>query len=370
MAGEQEQVKDLNYYIDHPDEMTIDVMSKLDTDTEGDELGGTIDEVVKEAAKEGVKEGVTPPADKVEDPPATPPAKEAEKPEDPNGSVVKSKDGKHEIPYAVLDAERQGRRDAEQKAQTQQAEIDRLTALVAASKTEQPKGEPKVEPPADELEVMSEEDIAEVEKDFPAVAKNLRAQAKQLADLQTLVQTLAQSEGGRRQTEANTAKSSVQVAIDANPKLAILQSKDPEGWKQAIEFDNSLKRDPRNKSLDMAARFAKVVGMYESVYGAIELPAGTPAPAPTPAAPAAKAPAAPVVKKEDDAVVAARALIAKVDKESKENGKVTSLSDIPGGVPPETDPLEQLGLLSASELGNKFMTMDLKAISQILAKAA
>lgn len=367
MAGEPE-VKGLDYYIEHPDEMTEEVLAKFGTDGDGEELGGTVDEVVaKEVVKEGVKEGVTPPAAKVEDPPETPPAKEAEKLEDAN-SVVKSKDGKHDIPYAVLDAERRGRQEAEKKATDQQAEIERLQALIDAAGKTPPKGAKEEPPPVDEVEVMSEEDIAEVEKDFPAVAKTMRAQAKQMADMQQLLRNVAQSEGNRRQSEATTAKSTVQLAIDANPKLAFLQAKDPEAWTQAVEFDKALRTNPRNKSLEMKDRFAKVVGMYESAFGEIVMPAGTPAPTPpaTPAAPAAKAPAPPA--KESDALAAARKLIAEADAAVK-NGKVASLSDIPGGVPPETDPLEQLGLLSSAELGNKFMTMDLKAISQILAKA-
>ena len=268
--------------------------------------------------------------------------------------VLKSKDGKHEIPYSVLQTEREQRKAAETALQQMQQTVAELKARVEGG---------QVATPAATDDVPTDADIDAISGDFPAVGKMLKTLAAQVGKLNQELSTVRDSEGNRREREANTASTTVQEAIDNNPTLSYLQTQDPERFSRAVQFDNVIKADPRNRGLSLDERFAKVVQTMEAAYGPTELPAEFQRAASTPPAAAAAPAAKPAQAGKGN--VAAKPAAAPAPRP-----EVASLSDIPGGVPPESDEVTQLGLLSAADLGNKFMSMDPNKVLAILAKAA
>lgn len=341
MAGEK---RDLDYYMAHPEEMPADFHTLETGESEPKEETGS----ELQAAIDGEVKGVVEPKPEAKDAAK----KEGDQPtdkdvEDPTKAVIKSKDGKHEIPYGVLQAEREARKAAETAMTSLQ---ERITALEAVKETGTPK---EVKEALKEEPVLSEEEIADISEISPAMAKLVKGLVAKVNDLTTELVTVKQNETRRAGAEQATAAGSVQAAIDANPVLSYWQSKDTAAFQRAVQIDNQIKADKRYASLSLDERFGKVVKAMEAIDGPVELPAEFQRKAKTEATDP---------KKEGEA--AEKAIAAAKGKETK----VASLSDIPGGVPPESDEIQQLGNLSSHELGNKFLKMTTEQQNAILAR--
>ncbi len=210
---------------------------------------------------------------------------------------------------------------------------------------------------------LSQDEIDQVAEDFPGVAKLLKGMSAQVEALNRQLDEVRQAEQRRNGVEQQRASNTVQEAIDANPVLTYWQQRDADMFAEAVKLDNQIKANPRMQGLSLDERFSKVVSSLEAMYGPTELPAefqrAAPAAAGKPAATAAR------VDPKQVAAAAQRAI-----ESAQSSSSVRSLSDIPGGAPPETDEIGQLGLMSAADLGNKFMNMDPAAVMKILARAA
>lgn len=275
--------------------------------------------------------------------------------------VVKSKNGKHEIPYSVLETERVARRNAEQAVEEMR---QRLEALEQQAKTGQPAPTAQAQPA--KAAGFDDEQINQIAEDFPGVAAALKGMAARVAELTGHLEHVQQAEQARRHGEAQRASSTVQEAIDAVPQLTYWQQRDPHMFDAAVKFDNQIKADPRNAGLSLDERFERVVKAVEAVYGQTQLPDEF---RKAPAAAASTPATAPSSRSQvDPKQVAAAAQ--KAIETAQATSAVRSLSDIPGGVPPESDEIAQLGMMSAADLGNKFISMDPKQLLAILAKAA
>jgi hypothetical protein len=352
MAGEK---RDLEYFMANPHELPGSLgdleAAVMGMQPEGE---GDPEETVETTGEEGAASGTT--AEEKAAATTKPAEQQQEQTKvDEPAPVVKSKDGKHEIPYTVLQTEREQRKAAETALQQMQQTVAELKARVEGGQGSTP---------AATDAVPTDEDIDAISGDFPAVGKMLKSLAAQVGKLNQELATVREREGNRSTREANTASMTVQEAIDANPTLSYLQTQYPEGFARAVQFDNVIKADPRNRGLSLDERFSKVVQAMEAAFGPTELPAEYQRAAQTPAA-ATPAPAAKPAQAAGKGNVAPKPAAAPAPRP-----EIASLSDIPGGVPPEADEVTQLGLLSAQDLGNKFMSMDPNKVLQILAKAA
>jgi hypothetical protein len=354
--------RDLDYYVDHPSELPQDFAQIAGFEEgEGEESGGTVSEAIgeekgastqpdaKTESDAGKKEGT---AESKGDATA---ATEGEAPK-----VVLSKDGQHAIPYGVLESERAARKAAEDAAKRFE---EQLAALKAAQATGTVKEQAQAQAKVDEsVGDLSPEDLEALESDFPAVAKAIKGMNAAMVKQAERIEHMQRAEIARGQREQATASTSVQEAIDKNPTLSYWQQKDAEAFERAKAFDNQFRQDPKLRGLSLDERFAKVVTAIESVYGPTELPDGF-----KPAAPAAKPTSTATTTAKPAAKKDVEAEAAKAVKEAEAKGAtVQTLSDIPGGVPPESEEITQMGQLSAHELGNKFMNMSPLEIGRIL----
>lgn len=239
---------------------------------------------------------------------------------------IQTRDGKHTIPYEVLASTRAAKEAAEAARADLQAKLDALQAQVSAAANSQA---------ATPQATVTPEEIAEMQENFPVMAKAYQAMQANLDRLQQAAVTQQQSQqAATQQSEAE----SVQDLIDANQKLAYLQASDPAAWQRAIALDDQLRNDPTTASLPMADRFTKVAAMYEVIHGAINAPAA--------AAPAAN-PAAPTI----DAVLA----------KANQAAAPRSLSDLPGGSAVATSEVGNLEGMSGAEITSNLMAMSPKA---------
>lgn len=164
--------------------------------------------------------------------------------------VVLSKDGKHAIPYEVLERERSDRKAlAEQVAQLQAAaaERDKLTQVLAKH---------GIDPTADP-DAISLEKIEQLEQDYPDIGQILTGMAKQIEQLKATPVA----------APANPAVDQVQTAINAVPDLAAWQQGDPDRFTFAVDVDARLQNDPAWKDKPMTERFAEVAKRTRAAFG-------------------------------------------------------------------------------------------------------
>ena len=300
-------LKDLDYYAANPDEMP----------TDPDQIAALMAQMDGSPAPEQAENDATAGVEATEG--------EEEKTEEAPQQVdeeapIASKDGKHTIPYDVLKSERERRKAAEQAMQELQARID------AMQQTGKPQEVAEGEASTDDLDSMAE--------DFPAVAKLLAHTRKLEQQLQTVAQRMEQED--RQRQEATMSE--VRQAVDANPTLLHWEHNDPDRWAAAIEADTKLQASPAHRGLTLEQRLAKAVEIVDAFYG------------PDSAAPRAQA------KPQNSPPKKAAA--------AKEAPR--TLSDIPGGAVPASDPIEAFAQMSADRLGAQMANMTPDQINALL----
>jgi hypothetical protein len=262
------------------------------------------------------------------------PAEAVQDPEvqrDPEG--IATKDGKHVIPYSVLQSERTRAAQAERDLQEARAQ---LAALQAAATDPKPTAK---DGGADTTGVSKEEEdrLALLEEDFPTVAAELKATRALVKALEAKLTPLEVSrEADAAQRAAQTAMT-VQEAIDSVPKLAHIQAADPEAFALAQQFDNTLRERPDWSGKSMSERFAKVIELVEAAHGEITVPGYKPS----------------AEAKDPEALKAAAA--AKVATAPK--AVPTSLSQFPAGDPAAADEVAAVEQMSTAQLASKMARM-------------
>lgn len=262
--------------VDMSDPAVIALINKLSGDdpAAGDESeartdpdGEQEDAAAKAAAEEAAKKAAEEAAAKAQ--------AEAAKP------VIKSKDGKHDIPYDVLEQERAEKEAAVAAAKqlaavvnAMEEEIKRLRADGGAKSTD---AQPAVHPLRAALDAARLK-VEEVEKEYPDIAP---AQKALLESMTTMAENLftevnRQSEviealrKHAEQTQAErqgAVKETAKDALAQVPALVVWQTKNKDLFALATSFDNTLKVDPEWKGKPLVDRFKKAVEMVVAVRG-------------------------------------------------------------------------------------------------------
>lgn len=252
---------------------------------------------------------------------------------------VLTKDGKHVIPYAVIEAERA-------KSARLASDLAQLRAQFESASASKNGESGEVADPSD---AEGAEKLRELAEDFPAVAEMLAKIKsdgdKRFAELEKQLKPVANSvEEDRLRQHANSMRE-VEQALAENPKLIVLQHSHPERFKMAQQFDSLLRDQPEWADVPLAQRLAKVTELVEQAGGAITMAEA--------AQPQAAAPA-PDPSKKDVAKKAAATLA------QKAAAPPTSLTDFRGSQAPEVGESAQVAEMSHQELAAKFATMSPK----------
>lgn len=325
-------VKDFDYYVQNPDELPSDpaAIEAL--------VSGQQSEAVTEPEEEQQQEAATAEQDEKTQEPSEPEQAEAEVP-----APVLSRDGKHTIPYGVLQSEREKRVAAER---AQQELLDRIAEIEAKLSSGNLGGQVSEEV----KEILSEESVTAMVEDFPQMKPLIEYTRQMEAQLKTFQDRFAemdQIEQARMQAEMAKRQAEVRKEIEANPTLSYWESIDQEKWQAALEADQQLRGLLVNQNLTLAERFNKVVAVVEAIYGPTELP---PEFAPPKAPP--------------------KDLSAKVKKavESAETFKPKTLGEMPGGMASANDDGD-LSEMAPARLAAMMDKMSPAQISELLAKA-
>lgn len=257
--------KDIDYYLNHPDE-TPDDLEALEALADGGEVQaqaeGEPDEnhdgeaAASDAGQDGgKKENVKPEGE--------PGAKEEEEVRAP----IQAKDGKHTIPYSVLEGTRKRAERADRLEEVVAHQADKIKELESQLKTGKDGHDGAKE--AD----ISSEDLAMIREEFPEFAKVLEAQSAQIMELREVI---GSRQANEEQDQQRTVATMVQDTIDSIPKLAHIQTNNPDLFARAVVLDESLKSDPANAGLPLKDRFLKALKGVEAMYGEISLPGNAP----------------------------------------------------------------------------------------------
>lgn len=259
---------------------------------------------------------------------------------------VATRDGKHIIPYSVLQSERQRAARAEQLVEEANARLQDLEARIAAgdagaSQGAKP-GEGARTDDGSQQDELSDEDLKALEEDFPTVAKQLKRLQAKTEQLEQQLNPVAEKVRSQEQQQARSVADEVQDAIDATPKLAHLQSTDRDAWAQAKELDKLLRANPAYADKSLSERFAKVVELYEAANGPIDIPnpGGTDKPS-------ASASTQDLKKAAQEKARAAAAA----------SGVPTSLSEFPAGEAAASDEVQALETYTPAQLASKLASM-------------
>lgn len=197
---------------------------------------------------------------------------------------VLTKDGKHTMPYAVLQDARRQALENRQRAEALEADKQALLEQIEALKTGQPTGQPE----------YTEEQLAQVEADFPQLApyiKTIKTLTDQVAELRQAPAQAAKEDPRQQIDQQLDAQAQLDAALAARPLLSKYSEQGGVVWSRAVEIDKALINDPAFAGKSLSERFAETEKRLAEELG-IAVPAA-PKPTPTPTVSKAAIDAAP-----------------------------------------------------------------------------
>lgn len=180
---------------------------------------------------------------------------------------IATKDGKRVIPFAVLQDTRNKANELAKTVERLQRELEAKQAGTTTAKTDAQA--------AADASALSDEDLSDIEADFPAVAKLAQAY-KALQAQVTEVKTASQKQADATQA---TADVDLQALIDERPLLSKWQARGGAAWAEAVALDKELQADAQWANKPMAQRFEEVERRIAEDFG-IQIAKPAPAPAP------------------------------------------------------------------------------------------
>lgn len=251
---------------------------------------------------------------------------------------ILARDGKHVIPYDILEAERTSRQQAEQESRElkQQLAEQQRRLEVLTSQISQHGMEPD---PMPEESRISDEKIAAIRELYPDLADAVSVMARKYDYIQSQIQA---------QQGAASANDIVQQTIALVPDLSQWQSTDIDRFQMAGIIDDRLQSDPAWKDKPLVERYAEAARRTRIAYG--------------------EAPSDPVVEQDKNQKVLAVA----ADKVAKADAAAAlpdSPSDVGNTAAAPQDKFEQLLGASYAEAAELMSTMSDDDINAALQKA-
>lgn len=260
--------------------------------------------------------------------------------------VIKTRDGKHEIPYSVLEAAREEARKLRTKLDQYEKEREQLERDKPAPTTDNQDTATSSDKDEFDLDAFREEfgdEAAEAELKRRKELDSIREKQQRLE--QELAANKEWREQQERQTKQEQEKAEEQLqkqvdeAIDSVPVLREwMNAKDPM-WDAAVALDNRLRDDPAYRDYSLQQRFEAVV---EKLTGQ------KPNPKPED------------LEKDVDKKLAA--------KDAADRSAPNSLSDIPGGVQADQSDSDSLERMTTGQLEAKLAKMSAEDVEAYLAR--
>lgn len=339
-TDELNNLDDLDVTEDNVDEL----INQLGQESETDEADADTDKDTDQGAEKEKGEAdadagddTKKPGDADTDAKDTPADEKATQDDEPQ-RVIKTRDGKHEIPYSVLESERQKNAELQRKLDELKQRQQALGDKAPEKKPDQDTGKSADKDDFD-LEAFREEfgdEAAEAE-----VKRRIKVEALEKRQVQ-LEAELAENKKWREDQEAKsrqTAADQVNEAIDSIPTLRDWREKDDPMWHAAVALDQRLMDDPEFKDMSFQQRFEAVVQRLTGQK-----------PKPTEKD----------LEKEVDTKLA--------EQEAAGGSVPNSLSDIPGGVNTDQSESDTLERMTPTQLESKLEKMSPDELDAYLAR--
>lgn len=276
--------------------------------------------------------------------------------------IVRTKNGKREIPYsehkalrvkvATLEEELEKYRESQNERDQLKAKVEELQSL------QQQINGAKTPSKRNEIQERFDKHIASMKEDFPDVGNSLEAVKELVNDMTTELEAVkaenrarakeieAAKQEAKAKAEADAAEQKrqvdelVQEAKENNPDLSYWEHNDKAAFNEAVAQDEAMLRNPywRNKSYE--ERFVEVVKRVRAIMPEASEPPNT------------------ASAKTKESV--------KAKLEKAPTRKPTTLSDIQGGGDPLSEK-ERIENLSPGELAQKLMKMPASAAAAMRA---
>lgn len=228
---------------------------------QGSEGDNPSDEVIKqEVVLENDDDNAGLPSEEITDEPGG----DAVAADDDTEKVVKAKDGKHEIPYAVLEGQRKLVTDTQKalnQSNTTAAELQekldesnkQLTALKGALEKN------GVDLPKD-FSNLTAEDLDEIADQYDEVGPIIKALHNQVQKL---------SEKTQPEVTDTPSEHPSMIAVKNNADLNGWMNDDPDRWGYATSIDDTLRQDPTWKDKPLQERFEEAAKRTKAAFGDI-----------------------------------------------------------------------------------------------------
>lgn len=171
--------------------------------------------------------------------------------------VVLSKDGQHEIPYSVLEYERQQRKALEQQLEDVTNRYNSTESALNNVKARLESEGMNTEEMFSDPEAITETNWKEIEEDYGALGKMMRQLVEAQKANTQIINSAIQEDSGNE----------LQEALNANPDLTKWRDGDANRWTEALRLDEQLKQDPAWQGKSITERFAHVVESTKNAFG-------------------------------------------------------------------------------------------------------
>jgi hypothetical protein len=266
----------------------------------------------------------------------------------PTAEFVESRDGKHRIPYAVLENSRKNESRLNSENADLRAQIDQLRKGQVAGEAKSTAAETAEHTDAAEKAAsgaLTDEDFTALEERFPAALVNALKKVNALAaESVSTVREIEQEAELAEKAEAVKLGQSVQDIIDADTQLTEIQQ-DPEKWEEAVRLDDALKLTKKWGGKPFAERIGEVKRMmgYEPDSAA-----------------ATRVAAEPTAEEK-----AAAKLAAAASKQTQ--GRAFTHSDLPGGNAPTQSERDAVSSMDVHSLARRMDGMSQAQLDKFLA---
>ncbi|EGI5052067.1 hypothetical protein CRQ31_07390 [Salmonella enterica subsp. enterica serovar Worthington] len=181
--------------------------------------------------------------------------------QEPEKGGILTRDGKHIIPYDVLEAERADKQRLAQQSLTLQQQLEEYKRRndLLTSQINQAGMTP--EPLPENLRITDEQ-IARVRDAYPDLAELMSTMVRKYDYLQSRIQ-----ENPQDLSASSPDISPVLEAMEAVPDLKAWQNSDPDRFSLAVHLDEKLQSDPDWKDKPLTERFTEVARRTRAAYG-------------------------------------------------------------------------------------------------------
>lgn len=179
---------------------------------------------------------------------------------------IATKDGKHTIPYEVLEAARQREADLKRQLDEANTRLSEADKQMSNAKANLERQGVDMDSAFADPDAITEKELAEIEEDYGRNSVELKLARGLFKSQQAQTQqaeTVNQAQAEVDDAEATAARS----AFQNNSDLTNWQAKDPDRWDMALTIDQKLQADPKWQNATPADRFAEVAKRTKAAFG-------------------------------------------------------------------------------------------------------